>query len=492
VGNEKADIGIVGLGVMGQMLALNMERNGYRVAGYDVDPIKVEQFNAKYNQWNVAGYAVDAEFLANLKTPRRILMMVPAGKPVDAVIAMLKDVLETGDLLIDGGNSHFTDTERRSKMLADMGLHFIGTGVSGGEYGALWGPSIMPGGPVEAWHLVQPIFEAAAAKVNGEPCVAYIGRGGAGHYVKMVHNGIEYAVMQLISEVYDVLHRGLGVGVEKLHQVFVEWNDAELASYLVEITRDIFAKTDDETGEPLVTLILDEAKQKGTGKWMSQDALDLGAATPTVNAAVEARILSAYKDERVAASEVLSGPEPAYDGDVDLFIGYARDALFMANLCAYAQGFAQLRAASVEYGYDLNYADIAKIWRGGCIIRAAVLEEIRVAFERDAELVNLLVDPAFAEMVGAREAALRRVVGYSVANGIPVPAFSAALAYYDGYRSARLPANLIQAQRDYFGAHTYRRTDREGTFHTEWQDMTLPLEDKVEQKAVEDRKIVEE
>ena len=492
MGNGKADIGIVGLGVMGQMLALNMERNGYRVAGYDVDAAKVEQFNTKYEDRNVIGYSTEAEFLGDLVTPRRIMMMVPAGKPVDAVIEMLADELETGDLLIDGGNSHFKDTERRSQMLADRGLHFIGTGVSGGEYGALWGPSIMPGGPDEAWDLVQPIFEAAAAKVNGEPCVAHIGPGGAGHYVKMVHNGIEYAIMQLIAEVYDVLHRGLGVGVEKLHTVFVEWNDAELASYLVEITRDIFAKVDEETGEPLVTLILDEAKQKGTGKWMSQDAFDLGAATPTVNAAVEARILSALKDERVAASQVLSGPEPAYDGDVDLFIGFARDALFMANLCAYAQGFAQLRAASTDYGYDLNYADIAKIWRGGCIIRAAVLEEIRAAYGREPDLINLLMDPAFAEMAGARQDALRRVVGFAAANGIPVPAFSTALAYYDGYRSARLPANLIQAQRDYFGAHTYRRVDREGTLHTEWQDMETPPEDLVERGVDAERKVAEE
>ena len=492
MGNQKADIGIVGLGVMGQMLALNMERNGYRVAGYDVDAAKVEQFNTKYEDRNVIGYSTEAEFLDDLVTPRRIMMMVPAGKPVDAVIEMLADELETGDLLIDGGNSHFKDTERRSQMLADRGLHFIGTGVSGGEYGALWGPSIMPGGPDEAWDLVQPIFEAAAAKVNGEPCVAHIGPGGAGHYVKMVHNGIEYAIMQLIAEVYDVLHRGLGVGVEKLHTVFVEWNDAELASYLVEITRDIFAKVDEETGEPLVTLILDEAKQKGTGKWMSQDAFDLGAATPTVNAAVEARILSALKDERVAASQVLSGPEPAYDGDVDLFIGFARDALFMANLCAYAQGFAQLRAASTEYGYHLSYADIAKIWRGGCIIRAAVLEEIRAAYGREPDLINLLMDPAFAEMAGARQDALRRVVGFAAANGIPVPAFSAALAYYDGYRSARLPANLIQAQRDYFGAHTYRRVDREGTLHTEWQDMETPPEDLVERGVDAERKVAEE
>ncbi len=474
---DRADIGIVGLGVMGQMLALNMARNGYRVAGYDVNADKVAQFNQNYGERNVIGCANQDAFIEVLQIPRRIMMMVPAGQAVDAVIASLKDVLEKGDLLIDGGNSHFSDTERRAQMLADIGLHFIGTGVSGGEYGALWGPSIMPGGPQEAWHLVKPIFEAVAAKVNDEPCVTYIGPGGAGHYVKMVHNGIEYAVMQLIAEAYDVLSRGLGLSPAQLHEVFDTWNESaaedegSLASYLVEITADIFAKVDDETGKPLVAVILDEAKQKGTGKWTSQDALDLGGATPTINAAVEARIISAYKEERVKASEVLAGPTPAYDGDRPLFIEAMRDALFMANLCAYAQGFALLRLASAEYGYDLDYSEIAKIWRGGCIIRAAILEDIHAAFAADPDLTNLLLDETFSAMVMARQGALRRVVGYATANGIPVPALSSALAYFDGYRSARLPANLTQAQRDYFGAHTYRRIDREGSFHTGWQEL---------------------
>ncbi|MGC9522352.1 MAG: NADP-dependent phosphogluconate dehydrogenase [Anaerolineae bacterium] len=470
---DRADFGIVGLGVMGQMLALNIERNGFSVAGYDLDEEKVGQFNEKYGDRDVVGYSDLDPFLKTLKTPRRIMMMVPAGKPVDAVIDSLKGVLEEGDLLIDGGNSHYKDTERRSKMLADMGLHYIGTGVSGGEYGALWGPSIMPGGPREAWELVQPVLESVAAKVDGEPCVTYIGPGGAGHYVKMVHNGIEYAIMQLLAEVYDVLHRGVGLQAPRLHEIFDAWNKAELASYLVEITTDIFAEVDEETGSPLIDLILDEAKQKGTGKWTSQDALDLGAPTPTINAAVEARIISAYREERIAASEVLSGPLPVFEGDVDLFVGHMRDALYAAMICAYAQGFGLLRIASDEYGYDLNHQEIAKIWRGGCIIRAALLEDIRAAFGRDPDLVNLLMDEQLGEWVESRQEGLRSVVGFAAANGIPVPAFSSVLAYFDAYRSARLPANLTQAQRDYFGAHTYRRLDKEGSFHTEWQDMDV-------------------
>jgi 6-phosphogluconate dehydrogenase len=474
---DKADIGIVGLGVMGQMLALNMERNGFSVAGHDVDAEKVAAFNQQYGvDRDVVGCDDLDGFLKLLKTPRRIMMMVPAGKPVDAVIDGIKDKLEPDDLLIDGGNSHFTDTERRNEMLEAMGIRYIGTGVSGGEYGALWGPSIMPGGQREAWALVQPILEAVAAKVDGEPCVAYIGPRGAGHYVKMVHNGIEYAIMQLTAEVYDVLSRGVGLPAQKLHELFAEWNEGELASYLVEITADILAEVDDATGRPLIDVILDEAKQKGTGKWTSQDALDLGAPTPTINAAVEARIISAYKEERVAASEVLSGPEPDFDGDVDSFVAAMQDALFAAMIISYAQGFALLRTASEEYDYDLRYSEIAKIWRGGCIIRAAVLEDIRAAFARDAELTNLLMDETFGEAVASRQEALRTVTGYAVANGIPVPAFASALAYFDAYRSARLPANLTQGQRDYFGAHTYRRLDQEGSFHTAWVDMDEPPE----------------
>lgn len=469
-----ADMGIVGLGVMGQMLALNMERNGFHVAGYDVDDKKVADINRRYADRNVEAFSDLGAFLAALNEPRRIMMMVPAGKPVDVVIEQLKGELTIGDLLIDGGNSHYRDTERRTAMLEAMGLHYIGTGVSGGEYGALWGPAIMPGGPREAWELIKPVFEAVAAKVDGEPCVTYIGPRGAGHYVKMVHNGIEYAIMQLIAEAYDVLHRGVGLSATQLHVVFSEWNAAELSSYLVEITADILGRVDEEAGQPLVDLILDEAKQKGTGKWASQDALDLGAAIPTINTAVDARIISAYKNERVAASKVLPGPEPRYEGDVELFVNHVREALFAASLCAYAQGFSILRTASAEYGYDLHYADIAKIWRGGCIIRAAVLEDIRAAFVANSDLDNLLMDANVGGMVAARHEGMRRVVSYAAANGVPMPALFSALAYYDGYRSARLPANLTQAQRDYFGAHTYRRVDKEGTYHTEWQEMDQP------------------
>jgi 6-phosphogluconate dehydrogenase len=472
----QADIGIIGLGVMGQMLALNMERNGFRVAGYDLDAEKVASF-AAHSDRDVVGCERLEDFVTVLERPRRIMMMVPAGRPVDSVIDSIKDLLEANDLLVDGGNSHFTDTERRAEALAEMDLHYIGTGVSGGEYGALWGPSIMPGGQRAAWERMQPVLEAIAAKVDGEPCVTYIGPRGAGHYVKMVHNGIEYGDMQLIAEAYDVLHRGLGLSAEALHQAFAEWNAGELSSYLVEITADIFAEVDEETGEPLVDLILDEAKQKGTGKWTSQDALDLGAPTPTINAAVEARIISAYKAERVSASEMLTGPTPTFDGEEAAFVDLMRDALYAAKICSYAQGFALLRAASAEYGYDLDYGSIAKIWRGGCIIRAALLDDIRAAFAKDPDLSNLLMDETFGNAVMARQDALRKVVAYAIANGIPVPALASALAYFDAYRSARLPANLTQAQRDYFGAHTYRRLDKPGSFHTVWVDMDTPPED---------------
>mgnify|MGYP000889832163 FL=1 len=377
-------------------------------------------------------------------------------------------LFRSGDLLIDGGNSFFQDTERRARDLEPLGVLYMGTGVSGGEYGALWGPSIMPGGQPEAWTLVKPIFEAIAAKVDDEPCVTYVGRGGAGHYVKMVHNGIEYGDMQLIAEAYDLLHRAVGLSAEELAVVFSEWNKGELESYLIEITADIFTKRDAETGKPLVDVILDTAQQKGTGKWTSQNALDLGAPTPTLNAAVEARIISAYRDERVAASQVLTGPEIRFTGDRGAMIVAVRDALYAAKLCSYAQGFALLRAASQEYGYGLTYGELARIWRGGCIIRARFLNDIRAAFDRDPALPNLLMDSVFSEVVNARQDALRQVVQLAVAHGVPAPAFSSALAYYDAYRSARLPANLTQAQRDYFGAHTYQRVDKAGKFHTEW------------------------
>jgi 6-phosphogluconate dehydrogenase len=466
---DKANFGFMGLGVMGHMLALNMERNGFRVAGYDLDAEKVKSFETAHPDKNLVGCTTLEEFLYVLERPRRIMMMVPAGKVVDAAIDSIKDSLEPGDLLIDGGNTFFQDTERRSKELEAKGIVYIGTGVSGGEQGALWGPSIMPGGQDEAWELVKPIFEAISAKVQGEPCVTHIGPRGAGHYVKMVHNGIEYGDMQLIAEAYDILHRGLGLGNAKLHEVFAEWNRGELESYLIEITADIFTKTDPETGQAVVDVILDEAAQKGTGKWTSQNALDLGAPTPTINAAVESRIVSSYKEERGAASDVLTGPEPKISTDPQEVIDIVRDALYAAKICSYAQGFALMRLASQEYDYKLKYGEIAKIWRGGCIIRARFLDDIRQAFMRNTDLPNLMIDPEFAQAMNARQSALRKVVALAAENGIPALAFSSALAYFDAYRSARLPANLTQAQRDYFGAHTYRRLDREGSFHTEWQ-----------------------
>jgi 6-phosphogluconate dehydrogenase len=469
---EKANFGMLGLGVMGHMLALNMERNGFRVAGYDLDAEKVRAFGTQYPGKNLVACATLGEFLSALEQPHRIMMMVPAGKPVDSAIASLKTVLERGDLLIDGGNTFFSDTERRSVELESAGIIYIGTGVSGGEQGALLGPSIMPGGQPEAWELVKPIFEAIAAKVNGEPCVAYMGPRGAGHYVKMVHNGIEYGDMQLIAEAYDLLHRGLGLDNAAMSMVFSEWNRGDLESYLIEITASIFGRSDPETGQGVVDLILDEAQQKGTGKWASQNALDLGAPIPTINAAVESRILSAYKEERVIASKVLAGPQTKIKEDREKVISWMGQALYAAKVCSYAQGFALLRLASQEYGYQLNYAEIARIWRGGCIIRARFLNDIRRAFDETPNLPNLMMADAFTRTMNSRQAALRRVVALAAETGIPALAFSSALAYYDAYRSARLPANLTQAQRDYFGAHTYQRIDRGGTFHTEWEKQT--------------------
>ena len=466
---EKANFGVMGLGVMGHMLALNMERNGFKVAGYDLDHTKVSTFAQDGLDKNLIACETLDSFITSLETPRRILMMVPAGNPVDAAIASLKPVLSRGDLLIDGGNTFFLDTERRSKELEDSGIIYIGTGVSGGEQGALWGPAMMPGGQPEAWQLVKPIFEAISAKAFNEPCVAYMGPRGAGHYVKMVHNGIEYGDMQLIAEAYDILHRGLGLSNTELQRIFSDWNKGDLESYLIEITAEIFKKTDVETGKSIVDLILDEAQQKGTGKWASQNSLDLGAPIPTINAAVESRIISAYKEERKAASKVLFGPTTKISENKEQVILAVRDALYAAKVCSYAQGFGLMRLASKEYDYHLNYAEIARIWRGGCIIRARFLNNIRDAFQRNADLTNLMIDPEFAAAMNSRQGALRKVVTLAAENGIPALAFSSALAYYDAYRSERLPANLTQAQRDYFGAHTYRRIDRDGVFHTEWE-----------------------
>lgn len=464
-----SDIGLFGLAVMGENLVLNVERNGFSVAVYNRTRSVTEAFAAgRAKGKRVTPCYTLEEFVGALSKPRKIMLMVKAGDPVDQVIAQLKPLLDEGDLLIDGGNSFFKDTERRAVALAQEGLNYIGTGVSGGEEGALWGPSIMPGGQFEAYQMVEPILTAIAAKVDGEPCVTYLGPRGAGHYVKMVHNGIEYGDMQLIAEAYDILHRGLGLSAAELHETFADWNEGELQSYLIEITRDIFAKRDEETGKPLVGVVLDEAQQKGTGKWTSQNALDLGAPTQTINAAVESRIISAYKEERVAASEVLTGPTATFTGDREAFVRDVRDALYAAKICSYAQGMALLRAASEEYGYDLELGGIARIWRGGCIIRARFLNDITAAYQRNPALANLLLDPYFREAILSRQAALRRVVQVAVELGIPCLAMSASLGYFDAYRTARLPANLTQAQRDYFGAHTYRRIDKEGVFHSEW------------------------
>ncbi len=464
-----SDLGLIGLAVMGQNLVLNIERNGFSVAVYNRTRERTEEFVAGPAKGRAITPCYSLEELADaLERPRKVMLMVAAGSPVDQVIAQVKPLLSPGDLIIDGGNSFYKDTERRAAELAADDINYIGTGVSGGEYGALWGPSIMPGGQPEAYAMVKSIFEAIAAKVDGEPCVTYIGPRGAGHYVKMVHNGIEYGDMQLIAESYDLMHRALALSTEELHDIFGKWNEGELQSYLIEITRDIFAEVDEETGKSLIDLILDEAKQKGTGKWMSQDALDVGSPTPTINAAVESRLISALKEERVRASNVLEGSAIDFAGDAEQFVEDTRRALYAAKICSYAQGMSLLQAVSEEKDYGLNLADIARIWRGGCIIRARFLNDIAEAYERDPALDNLMLDPYFSDAVQSGQASLRRVIRTAVDLGIPCLAFSSALAYFDAYRTARLPANLTQAQRDYFGAHTYRRLDREGSFHTEW------------------------
>lgn len=471
---EKAEIGVIGLGVMGHNLALNMERNGFPVVGYDLNWIKTQSFldgPAKGKQ--ILGVDAPQALMDTLQRPRRILMMVPAGAPVDSAIAHLKPYLEPGDILIDGGNSYFQDTERRSRELAAEGFHFVGMGVSGGESGALWGPSLMPGGQIEAWQALAPILRAIAAKAeDGQPCVAYMGPRGAGHYVKMVHNGIEYADMQLIAEIYDLFKRGLGLSAAQIRAIFSEWNQGELRSYLIEITAAVLGQIDAFTGKPLVDFILDEAQQKGTGKWASQNAFDIGAPVPTLNAAVESRILSSLKAQRILASHSLPGPAGQFQGNHQAVITAARGALYAAKICSYAQGIGLLQAASQEYGYDLQPGEIARIWRAGCIIRAGLLEDIMQAYRRDPGLVNLLLAEDIRAALDTRISSWRATLHAAIDLGIPTLALSSSLAYYDAYRSETLPANLTQAQRDYFGAHTYRRTDREGIFHTEWQPET--------------------
>lgn len=466
---SKQQIGVIGLAVMGKNLALNIESRGFSVSVYNRSSSKTEEFLQEAKGKNVVGTYSIEEFVQSLETPRKILLMVKAGTATDATIQSLLPHLEKDDILIDGGNTYYKDTQRRNKELAESGIHFIGTGVSGGEEGALKGPSIMPGGQKEAHELVKPILEAISAKVDGEPCTTYIGPDGACDYVKMVHNGIEYGDMQLISESYFILKQVLGLSADELHEVFAEWNKGELDSYLIEITADIFTKKDEETGKPLVDVILDKAGQKGTGKWTSQSALDLGVPLPIITESVFARFISAMKEERVKASGLFSGPEvkPVTENKEEL-IEAVRKALFMSKICSYAQGFAQMKAASEEYNWDLKYGEIAMIFRGGCIIRAAFLQKIKEAYDREPELDNLLLDSYFKNIVESYQGALRQVISLAVAQGVPVPSFSSALAYYDSYRTAVLPANLIQAQRDYFGAHTYERTDKEGIFHTEW------------------------
>lgn len=468
---SKQQIGVIGLAVMGKNLAMNIESRGYSVSVYNRSREKTDEMLAETEGKNIYGTFSIEEFVESLEKPRKILLMVKAGAATDATIDQLKPHLEKGDIIIDGGNTYFADTQRRNKELSELGLHFIGTGVSGGEEGALHGPSIMPGGQKEAYELVAPIFQDIAAKVNGDACTTYIGPDGAGHYVKMVHNGIEYGDMQLIAESYFMLKHVLGLSAEELHEVFAEWNKGELDSYLIEITADIFTKKDDETGKPLVDVILDTAGQKGTGKWTSQSALDLGVPLPIITESVFARFISAMKQERVEASKVLSGPEAKpFDGDKKGFIESIRKALYLSKICSYAQGFAQMRAASEEYDWNLNYGEIAMIFRGGCIIRAQFLQKIKEAYDRNPELKNLLLDPYFKEITESYQQSLREIISAAVLNGIPVPSFSAALSYFDSYRTETLPANLIQAQRDYFGAHTYQRIDKEGIFHTEWME----------------------
>ncbi|OHV07625.1 NADP-dependent phosphogluconate dehydrogenase [Kushneria phosphatilytica] len=466
----KQQIGVIGMAVMGRNLALNIESRGYTVSIYNRSRAKTDEVMAENPDSRLVPLYDIEEFVDSLEKPRRILLMVQAGEATDKTIEALRPHLDNGDILIDGGNTPYEDTIRRNQELSELGLNFIGTGVSGGEEGALKGPSIMPGGQKEAYDMVAPILEEIAARAeDGEPCVTYVGPDGAGHYVKMVHNGIEYGDMQLIAEAYSILKGTLGLSNAQLAEIFSEWNEGELDSYLIDITSRIFTKKDDKTGQDVVDIILDSAGQKGTGKWTSKSALDLGVPLPLITESVFARFISSLKEERVAASKVLSGPEPKpLSGDEKAFIENVRKALYLSKIASYAQGFAQMRAASDAHDWNLNYGEIAKLFRAGCIIRARFLQKITDAYQNNPKLDNLLMDPYFADIADRYQQALRDVVSHAVQNGVPVPTFSSAIAYYDSYRSETLPANLIQAQRDFFGAHTYKRIDEEGTFHTEW------------------------
>ena len=464
----KQQFGVLGIGVMGKSLAINVESRGFSVSVYNRNRIKTDELLLEAKEKNILGtYSIEA-FVNSLELPRKILIMIKAGNPVDETIEELIPYISKGDILIDGGNSFFMDTIRRSKNLHTLGFKFIGAGVSGGEEGALKGPAIMPGGEIEAYKIVEQIFTAIAAKVDGEPCCTYIGESGAGHYVKMVHNGIEYADMQLISEAYALLKGVAGLSNDRLHDVFAEWNEGELDSYLIEITSEIFKQKDNDTGEYMVDIILDRAGQKGTGKWTSQSALDLAVPIPTITESVFARCLSAIKDQRVYASSILKGPDAKFEGDVNEFIESVRRALYTSKICSYSQGFALMSAAAEEYNWDLQYGEIAKIFRGGCIIRAQFLNKISEAYVIDANIKNLMLNSYFKDILSKYQKDWRYIVSTAVNLGVSVSGFSSALMYYDSYRSANLPANLLQAQRDYFGAHTFERNDREGIFHHEW------------------------
>jgi 6-phosphogluconate dehydrogenase len=469
-----ANIGMIGLGVMGQNLALNIERNGYSVSVYDREPPVLDTFIARHPGKQLFGFHSPQEFVASLERPRKIILLVKAGDPVDWTINLIKPSLEQGDIVIDGGNSFFKDTERREKELQASGMFMIGSGTSGGEKGALLGPSLMPGGDRNAYEQIRPIWEAIAAKVPDGPCVTYIGPGGSGHFVKMIHNGIEYGDMQLIAEAYWIMHHGLGLETGELADIFAEWNKGELESYLIEITSQILRVKDPETGKPLVDLVLDKAGQKGTGKWASQIALDLGVAIPTIDAAIVARNISAQKSERVAASKQFGAPaatEPL--GNKQEMIDAVRDALYASKICSYAQGMNVIKAASDQFGWNINLSETARIWQGGCIIRAKFLGLIKDAYLRQPGLVNLLLNDEFRARIDRSQASWRMIAAHAINRGLPIPAFAASVSYFDLYRSANLPLNLTQAQRDYFGSHTYERTDKpdQGFVHTEWEQL---------------------
>ncbi|HZL78125.1 MAG TPA: NADP-dependent phosphogluconate dehydrogenase [Candidatus Limnocylindrales bacterium] len=467
--SQQYEIGMVGLGVMGRNFLLNMADHGHSVAGYDKDAAKVTVLRQEAENRDIRGAADIREFIALLRKPRAIMMLVPAGAPVDSVIKDLLPHLDKSDLIIDAGNSYFKDTDTRARTLADKGIQFLGVGVSGGEDGARHGPSIMPGGPKDAYERVRLVFEAAAAKVNGDPCVTYLGPGSAGHFVKMVHNGIEYGVMQLLAETYDLMKRGFGLNDDELHEVYALWNKGELNGYLVEITSHIFSKQDEKTGKRLIDEILDVAKQKGTGMWTSQSAMELQVPIPTIDLAVAMRDLSVFEKEREQAGAIYQRPIRRFTGDRDTFIKQLGRALYAAMVITYAQGMALLTAASGKYGYQFDMEAVARIWRGGCIIRAASLEDICAAFHARRDLPNLLLDLNLSRKLMEHQEDLRQIVSHASESGVPIPGLMVSLGYLDAYRSAWLPANLIQAQRDYFGAHTYERIDAKGTFHTEWE-----------------------